>query len=42
MTTIQERPPEIEPEITTWEVELQKVGFVRRMLGTMAIHWGVK
>jgi peptide/nickel transport system permease protein len=32
MTPIEERPPEIEPEITTWEVELKKVGFARRIL----------
>ena len=32
MTVIKERPPEITPEIVTWEVELQKVGLVRRIL----------
>jgi peptide/nickel transport system permease protein len=32
MGGLKERPPEITPEITTWEVELQKVGLVRRML----------
>jgi peptide/nickel transport system permease protein len=32
MTVIKERPPEITPETTTWEVELQKVGLVRRIL----------
>lgn len=32
MTAIEERPPEVTPEITTWEVELQKVGLVRRIL----------
>ena len=38
MTTINGmRPPEITPETTTWEVELQKVGLVRRILN--ARHW---
>ena len=32
MTVIKERPPEITPEIVTWEVELQKVGLIRRIL----------
>jgi peptide/nickel transport system permease protein len=32
MTALEERPPEITPETTTWEVELQKVGLVRRIL----------
>jgi len=32
MTAIKERPPEITPDITTWEVELQKVGLIRRIL----------
>ncbi|MFZ2095903.1 MAG: ABC transporter permease [Anaerolineales bacterium] len=32
MGGLKERPPEFTPEITTWEVELQKVGLVRRML----------
>jgi hypothetical protein len=32
MTTINETPPKITPETTTWEVELQKVGLVRRIL----------
>ena len=32
MTVIKESPPEITPETTTWEVELQKVGLVRRIL----------
>src|SRR4030042_498095 len=32
MAVIKERPPEITPEIVTWEVELQKVGLVRRIL----------
>jgi peptide/nickel transport system permease protein len=37
MTTLNERPPEIKPSETTWEVELQKVGLVRRILN--ARHW---
>ncbi len=32
MTALEERPPEVTPEITTWQVELQKVGLVRRIL----------
>ncbi len=32
MRTAQIPPPEILPEETTWDVELEKVGFVRRML----------
>jgi peptide/nickel transport system permease protein len=32
MTALKERPPEVTPEITTWEVELQKVGLLRRIL----------
>ncbi len=32
MTTIEKRPPEIIPDTTTWEVELQKVGLLRRIL----------
>ena len=32
MSIIDERPPEIKPEDVKWEVELQKVGFVRRIL----------
>ncbi len=32
MTVIKESPPEINPEVVTWEVELQKVGLVRRIL----------
>jgi peptide/nickel transport system permease protein len=32
MTALNERPPEIPAEIITWEVELQKVGFARRIL----------
>jgi len=34
MTTLKERPPEVTPESVTWEVELQKVGIVRRILNT--------
>jgi peptide/nickel transport system permease protein len=32
MTALPEKPPEITPDATTWEVELQKVGLVRRIL----------
>ncbi len=32
MTALKERPPEIPSDITTWEVELQKVGLLRRIL----------
>jgi peptide/nickel transport system permease protein len=32
MRTVKEPTPEVTPETTTWEVELQKVGFVRRIL----------
>ncbi len=32
MRTAQTPPPEILPEETTWDVELEKVGFVRRLL----------
>ncbi len=32
MTAVQERPPEITPEVASWEAELQKVGLVRRIL----------
>ncbi|MGE5124197.1 MAG: hypothetical protein ACM3H7_06730, partial [Acidobacteriaceae bacterium] len=32
MTTVKEIPPEVTPETTTWEVELQKVGLLRRIL----------
>jgi peptide/nickel transport system permease protein len=32
MTVLKERPPETPAEIITWEVELQKVGLVRRIL----------
>src|SRR4030042_2166417 len=32
MTVIKGRPPESTPEIVTWEVELQKVGLIRRIL----------
>jgi peptide/nickel transport system permease protein len=32
MKNIGARPPEITPDTTTWEVELEKVGFVRRIL----------
>ena len=32
MTALKELPPDIAPETTTWEVELQKVGLVRRIL----------
>ena len=32
MTALKERPPETPAEIIAWEVELQKVGLVRRIL----------
>jgi peptide/nickel transport system permease protein len=32
MTVNKERPPEVPPEAASWEVELQKVGLVRRIL----------
>ena len=32
MTALSEKPPEITQESTSWEVELQKVGLVRRIL----------
>lgn len=32
MTITQDRPPDIAPEAPTWEVELQKVGLLRRIL----------
>ena len=32
MSALQERPPEVPSDITTWEVELNKVGLVRRIL----------
>ena len=32
MTALKEPIPEVTPEIASWEVELQKVGFVRRIL----------
>jgi peptide/nickel transport system permease protein len=32
MTVIKEQPPKTPPELATWEVELQKVGLVRRIL----------
>lgn len=32
MTGTKERPPEVLPEATSWEVELQRVGLVRRIL----------
>lgn len=32
MSAVKEPAPEVTPETTTWEVELQRVGFVRRML----------
>jgi peptide/nickel transport system permease protein len=32
MATVKEIPPEVTPETTTWEVELQKVGLIRRLL----------
>ncbi len=32
MTTLEQRPPEVTPEPVTWEVELQKVGLLRRIL----------
>ena len=32
MATVKETPPEVTPETITWEVELQKVGLLRRIL----------
>ena len=32
MTVTKERPPEVPPEAPSWEVELQRVGLVRRIL----------
>src|SRR4030042_3244622 len=32
MTALKELPPDIAPETSTWEVELQKVGLIRRIL----------
>jgi peptide/nickel transport system permease protein len=37
MTVTKERPPEPPVEVETWEVDLQRVGFVRRIL--MARRW---
>jgi peptide/nickel transport system permease protein len=34
MTVTKERPPELPDEVETWEVELERVGFVRRLLNT--------